>query len=333
VKGNAPENKVLEMLRSDAYNIYYDFEVKKKRLTPELFKKWFLGEELADVTWKGLSETYQSKSNNAEGTKRSYKARHRSFMNFLEDLGQGETLAQLIDGTHFAKFYEFNRGLGFTDIYAGKILQYVKRVVNYGLSIGLIAKTPLVNVKITIKPNIQQSYLADEDLMKLKKAIIPDDLTPIRDAFLFCCYTGLEISAIKTFDAFNDLKQIKGIDVVFKARKKTCAERIVPLTPDAIAILERRNSTFVLPSMQKMRLKLKVIMGFAGIKRRVVWHDSRKTFAYLCLNHFGYSLDATAALMGHASTKELKPYASIKFERIYSEFIKNNEEHKKRQIN
>ncbi|MDB5268160.1 MAG: hypothetical protein JWP58_1200 [Hymenobacter sp.] len=51
--------------------------------------------------------------------------------------------------------------------------------------------------KISIKAfDVLQLYLSVEDLRKLETAMLPANLVPTRDIFLFCCYTGLRYSDV-----------------------------------------------------------------------------------------------------------------------------------------
>jgi site-specific recombinase XerD len=282
-----------------------------------------LRDAIAEVEFVELAEIFLLKAKIARSTHKTYVSRHKYFLNFLHAIENGSILAQSLDRTHFQRFYEFNRERGCSDIYAGKILQYVKTVVKYGESICKVEECKISRVAVKIEKKISHTYLSSVELLLVEGVALPQQLTVIRDAFLFCCYTGLEISAISTFNAATDIKTIQGETVLCKARQKTKVERTIPLRKEAIAILQRNNAMFSLPSHQKMNQKLKIVFAHAGIQRPIKWHDSRKTFAYLCLNRWNYSPEVAAALMGHSSTKEIQPYASIQFERIYSEFKKS----------
>ena len=324
------ENRILEMKKSDALNIYYAAEERKEYLTADIFKKKFNGEPTNNISFKELSEKFRlaRDKKHSKGTIKSYKLREKKIVEFLKDARLLSMPCEKLTIQHMNQCDEY-LSAKYGNVYVGKILQYFKTVLLYGNKLGLINSKDINNFKVKIEYVVKHSHLELEEVKSIEHlTTLDEEEVFIKDAFVFCCYTGLEISAIQKLRFKEDIVYKNSNYILFQNRTKTKTERIVPLHDVAISLFKKYSDfdKFLLKSDQYLNRTLKIIAAKANINRKVVWHDARKTFANLCINHFGLSLEATAIAMGHCDTKELKPYSKVRESRILLEFqqkIKN----------
>lgn len=188
----------------------------------------------------------------------------------------------------------------------------------YCFNNNYISTNIFANIKInrTMK---DVECLTINEVNRLENTVYNNDrLNQVRDCFLFACYTGLSY-----VDMFNlnvdDILQCNGVNYIKKKRQKTEITYTTMLNDKAIEILNRYNGKLPLLSNQKYNQYLKVIAEIANIDKPLHSHIARHTFAVITLNK-GYSLDITAKMMGHASTRITTHYAKLLDSTIIDEF-------------
>lgn len=188
----------------------------------------------------------------------------------------------------------------------------------YCFNNNYISTNIFANIKInrTMK---DVECLTINEVNRLETTVYNNDrLNQVRDCFLFACYTGLSY-----VDMFNlnvdDILQCNGVNYIKKKRQKTEITYTTMLNDKAIEILNRYNGKLPLLSNQKYNQYLKVIAEIANIDKPLHSHIARHTFAVITLNK-GYSLDITAKMMGHASTRITTHYAKLLDSTIIDEF-------------
>ena len=89
------------------------------------------------------------------------------------------------------------------------------------------------------KKEVIPEFLTEHEIQKIaENKFASERINPVRDIFLFCCYTGL---------AFVDVKKLKASEIqigidnnkwIFTNRQKTNTSSRIPLLPFALEILE-----------------------------------------------------------------------------------------------
>ena len=186
-------------------------------------------------------------------------------------------------------------------------------------------------------------YLAADELGTLASALLPATLAPVRDVFLFCCYTGLRYSDVQQLHGGNlaDLPASAGGGRVLRlTQTKTRTSATIYLTPPAAAILNRYTcaersgpGARLLPVLanQVMNRYLKRVAQLAGLVRPVevvevhggqvskravpayelvTMHTARHTFAVLSLLR-GLPLAMLQKVLGHAKITTAMIYAKV----------------------
>ena len=79
-------------------------------------------------------------------------------------------------------------------------------------------------------------------MARLEKALLPANLVQVRDAFLFCCYTGLRYSDLAALHEGN-VKEWDGGRILRLTQTKTRTGVSIYLTPPAGALLDKYTGT------------------------------------------------------------------------------------------
>ncbi|MFD1469406.1 site-specific integrase [Hymenobacter caeli] len=182
--------------------------------------------------------------------------------------------------------------------------------------------------------DVEKVWLTAAELGRLETVKLPDNLGPVRDAFLFCCYTGLRYSDLSALHAGN-VKEWDGGRILRLTQTKTRTGVSIYLTPPAGALLDKYAGTRerLLPSTanQVMNRYLKRICRLAGVadavevvetlggqimKRPVAkWelvsmHTARHTFATQSLLR-GMPVEVLQKVLGHAKIQTTMIYAKV----------------------
>ena len=132
-----------------------------------------------------------------------------------------------------------------------KHLRCLKRVVNVAIANRYLKFDPFLNFKVQ-REVVDKVFLTEEEL----RAIINKDfaikrLERVRDIFIFCCFTGLSYSDVKTLDRSHFETDEAGRVWIKKHRVKTGVLFRVPLLPIPKLILEKYKGGEHLPSSHR----------------------------------------------------------------------------------
>jgi integrase len=183
-----------------------------------------------------------------------------------------------------------------------------KRVLKAATKDGYFKVSPAEEVASKCNRNRKQKeHLELEEYLAILNT--PCLYENLREAFIFCCYTGLRWCDVKTLD----WKQSKSNEIVFTFnQQKTLVEQRIALHPIAKTILDRRarrsngeikdGLVFKIPSQDMALRSLCKWCNDAGIKKHITWHSTRLSFSILLQD--AHVDDTTVALLlGHTSTQ------------------------------
>ena len=197
---------------------------------------------------------------------------------------------------------------------AVKYLRCLKRVVNIAIANRYLTFDPFLNFKVQ-REVVDKVFLTEEEL----RAIINKDFTikrleRVRDIFIFCCFTGLSYSDVKTLDRSHFETDEAGRTWIKKHRVKTGVLFRVPLLPIPKLILEKyKGGEHLLPviDLSSTDAYLKEIADLCGINKRISFHTARFTFATTVTITNRISLEVVSKMMGHTNTRMTSHYAKI----------------------
>ena len=231
-----------------------------------------------------------------------------------------------------------------------KKLGYLRWFLNWttdrGYNTNLAYKTFRPTLKMTQKKVI---YLSKEELQKIKGLELKEGqeyLDPVRDVFLFCCFTGLrhsDVSGLRRNDVKGDHIEVTTV--------KTADSLSIELNDVSKAILEKYKEVplkdnYALPvyTNQAMNRNIKELCKLAGIDEEIrvttykgnerkdeihpKWelvgtHTGRRTFIVNALS-LGIPPNVVMKWTGHNDYKAMKPYIDIVDSIRASEMTKMN---------
>lgn len=155
----------------------------------------------------------------------------------------------------------------------------------------------------------RREHLTEEELQQIEHATLPTpQLRRVRDAFLFCCYTGLRWSDFRTLRAEAVVVEGDGASSAILSLRQHKTGRPLHLPLGALfggkplALLRRYKTIEHLTRIGDNRTAnnhLKEMAAAAGITKHLHWHMARHTCATL-LNQHGLRMQEIQFILGHS---------------------------------
>ena len=212
-----------------------------------------------------------------------------------------------------------------------KYLKNFKKITNWALANEWMRSDPFAKIKFKME-KVDKEYLDDEELNKLMaKEFEIRRLEIIKDLYLFCCFTGLAFSDVKSLSQEQIVKGIDGNLWIKGKRRKTKVEFEIPLFEIPKAILTKykddptckiQHKLLPVPSNQKMNAYLKEIADLCGINKNLSTHSARHTFATTVTLGNNLNIKAISKMMGHTNTRMTENYARASEKLISNEMSK-----------
>ena len=202
-----------------------------------------------------------------------------------------------------------------------KYMMHYASALKHAKRRGLIKANPLADFDYSAPTTHNYTHLTNAELFQLQ--VLPNlskSMQRVRDAFRFMCYTSLHYIDYHELSK-NDIETRDGSVWLIKKREKSGIEYCQKMHPFAIQIISQYNNVENLPRFKYATFHKAVIRlsQKAGINKNVTPKTGRKTFAYLCLNIWGYSLETTAKMMGLNRFETISYYGKVGRERVEKE--------------
>ncbi|WP_068473277.1 site-specific integrase [Saccharicrinis aurantiacus] len=199
-----------------------------------------------------------------------------------------------------------------------KYLKNFKKIVRIAIANGWMKKDPFSTIKFKLKP-VDAIYLSKEELYTIIfKDISIERIVQVRDVFVFCCFTGLAFSDVKTLKREHITTDGNGSTWIHKKRMKTkqmstifvidAAKKLMAKYKDVPELIEK-DAVLPVLSNQKMNAYLKEIGMICGIDKPISTHTARHTFATTVTLENNIPLEVVSKTLGHSSTKMTQRYA------------------------
>ncbi|MBS2101184.1 site-specific integrase [Carboxylicivirga linearis] len=307
-------------------------------LTSELIKENIVGKKEDRRTILKIFKTHNENARKligidfAEDTVERYETSFMHTKNFIKWQYKREDMPLDQINPHFISNYElyFKTVRNCSHNTTVKYLKNFKKIVRIALSNDWIKKDPFVNIKLILEP-VDPVFLTNEELLTIiNKKITIKRIEQVRDVFVFCCFTGLAFSDVKTlrskhFSLENDVDTW-----INKKRTKTGQLSTVLVLDAAKRLLEKYKNHpdvtekgMLLPviSNQKTNQYLKEIADICGIDKNISSHSARHTFATTVLLENDVPIEVVSKALGHSNIKITQHYA-----RTTQKLIKRNME-------
>lgn len=281
-----------------------------------------------------------------EGTRRTFQALMYSLKKY-----DGDASVEDVSKEWVAGFSEFMQRQGLCNSTIKTKLTLLKTLLRAMRANGQLFSDAPLNADIHLRGGRRYEslvYLTVEELKAMETADLSQTphLSETRDAFVFCCYTGLR---------FSDVEKLKWSDVadgvISVVTQKTSTALSIELNTHSAAILGRRrrgssdSPVFHVPRISATNANLKAIgerlnidapvrrVKFRGARREETvfkkWellssHCARRTFVVTALR-LGINAEVIMRWTGHSKYDAMKPYISIVDELKKQEMTKFNE--------
>lgn len=206
-----------------------------------------------------------------------------------------------IDYAYLKEFEKWMRDHGISNNTIAKQMTNVRTIISEAIRNGLVKEDPFQKYQkphLTIPPHIT---LTEVEIDKISKVRIH---TNVRDAFIFCCRTGLRYSDYINLKNAQWKKEGKKLWLIV-GTQKTGVEVRLPMH----LICEYPHPPIGCNSDTNRQLK--EILNAAKIEKRVTFHTARHTFATLMLNK-GVDITSVQRMLGHTSVRMTQRYAETK---------------------
>jgi len=188
-------------------------------------------------------------------------------------------------------------------------LRQLRAILHEAVRRDILTKNPFDSYRIQ-QMQAKRGYVTQEKLSKLEGLALMGREAMVRDAFMFCCYTGLR------FSDFISLRSHHIADGwIKKEMVKTRFTVEIPygrLFQGKAADIIKSYGTIEclsmnLPCNAATNVVIRSLMQRIGQEGNITFHSSRHTFATL-LSQQGTPLDAIQQLLGHQSAQTTQIY-------------------------
>ena len=200
---------------------------------------------------------------------------------------------------------------------AKSILQRFKKVVRASIDQGIMAKDPCKGVRCIVDDQmLTKDVLSQEEVQLLINTHYQFEKENVRNAFIFCLYTGMRFCDVKdlrysSIDYANKLLRFEQDKIKGHSARSWVT---IPLNDGLIRLVgkpdegeTRESLIFNLPSYESCCKSVKRWVKRAGIEKHISWHCARHSFAVNILNN-GANIKTVASLLGHSGLKHTEKY-------------------------
>ncbi|UZR95921.1 site-specific integrase [Chondrinema litorale] len=319
------DNEKLSKIKKQINTIYdKHMQLTGKQPTAEVIKyKFFKQLEIENYSILNVLNLFldRMKTNPLvkEGTKKKHEGHHKKIAKYL-----GMIKAESLDHHHLDDFYNYLRTIennGHNT--AIRTIEYLKRCLKNAFEKGYLSYFPCNDYTIKRDRNPKKAHLSKDELKLLIKSKFKNNaLCEIRDAFVFCCYTGLDYGDYMSFSK-DWIKEKNGEKYIEYSRKKSGQKGFVRLFEIAEFILEKYD--YCLPKFvnQNYNKYIKEVCFLAGIPENkcniISTHSARVTAGMIWLNE-GISMETVSKMLAHASVVTTQNhYAEITLDTMLKE--------------
>ena len=303
-------NLMLWQFILDLQNV--EIELWKRGTIPTLamIKNW--GKDVPDVTFKTFSKKIINESDRSKKTKENLNSTVKAVCMFRQGLNFKD-----ITYSFLKAFEQHLRDSGKSTNTIGKHLRQLRTIVNEAINHGLIKIDDYPFRKFKIKQEKGHfEWLTPNELKRIESCKVSGKYERIKDAFLFCCYTGLRYSDFVRLRP-EWIEKINGKPWLHLFTKKTDTEIRLPLfllfDGKAVAIISKYSdisSLVHIPDNHDANVMLSEVVKTAKINKRVTWHTARHTCATL-LVYQGVPITTVQKILGHSSLRTTQIYSEI----------------------
>lgn len=190
--------------------------------------------------------------------------------------------------------------------YHKKIKMYVTRLYES----GMIPCNPYNQKTFPRGSYKERRPLSEDELVRIRTAVLEGKMDRARDLFIFAAYTGLSYCDAMAFDFKIHTEKVGDMYYIDGSRIKTGALFFTPILPPAMDVLKKYN--FKLPYVWNQHLNdyLHLVEAKLEFNKPLTYHVARHSFATLSLSH-DIPIEHVARMMGHKEIRTTQIYAKV----------------------
>lgn len=292
----------------------FELSMWKRGIVPTLLmlKESVKGEKLSDITFEDFSLDVINKSIRKNGTKDNLKVTLKAMREYKKGYTWNDLTYSFLKGF---EMWLSNKGSAVNTI--GKHLRNLRTLINEAIAAGYMYPDadPFRNFTIRTE-KIPHRFLNPEELAKIESLKVDGKLSHVRDAFLFCCYTGLRFSDFRHLQPESFVKIKGGVWLMLKT-EKTGFDLKIPLHlifgGKALILLSSYpslNGFISIGCNSDTNRNLSILQKKAGIKTRITFHTARHTCATI-LCHQGVPITTVQKILGHTKLTTTQLYSEV----------------------
>lgn len=326
---DAKKRRVRNHPNADALNrmIYeYMADIEKKELGLWQQRKSITLDALKEtlVTIQGEEESFLNffkKEILSSRLKESTKQNHLSTLELLREYKKDVSFAELTF-EFISSFDQYLQSKGYHVNTIAKHMKHLKRHINVAINKEYMEVQKYAFRKYKIKSvENKHTHLSPDELDKIEKLDLTNGkyarLEKTKDAFLFCCYTGMRYSDFVNLTPENIVKIQKDTWLIYKTIKTRIEVRL-PLyllfKGKSIEVLNKYQKDlsdfFKLRDNSNVNKELVTISRLAGVNKKISFHTARHTNATLLIYN-GVNITTVQKLLGHKSVKTTQVYTNV----------------------
>ena len=320
-------NVILRRMRIDIERVELDFMKRDVRVTLPMLREAVVSNTAPSAKLTDFGRNVIAQSDRRDVTKANY----RTLMNDIDKFRRGVRVDEC-DYAFVEKYDLYLKDCGVGHNTRVGRLRLLRAVLNEAVKRDMIARNPFDRYRVEGMTS-RHGFLSDGEIARLERLTgLSERESMVRDAFLFCSYTGLRWSDFKALRQEN----IKN-GWIRMTMQKTGQKVAIPYEKlfegRAKMMLDRhgndvRSMNGNLPTNSQVNSTLRDLLRKACINTdfRVTFHTSRHTFASLLLEE-GFPVTTVQRMLGHTKVQTTQIYAEVTERTIENDVRKLSDHH------
>ncbi len=314
-------NRSLDSIRHTIYAHYYAVLQQFGVVTASLLLRRFRGEGEGGTVVEAFERHnqifgYDVDVTRSRSTFNKYLCVENHMRRFLRQrMGREDVRMCDVDLRLIKEFEKYLRESGCSVNTISVYMMAFKKIVNSARRRGEIVCDPFAEYCFGHEPR-RRGMLSLAELRRLSSlgGLSPSEEL-VRDIFLFCCFTGLSYSDVRSLTYSNIRRSFDNHLWVVTQRCKTRTTVRVRLLDAALVIMERYRSdeerVFSVPSNKQCNNVLRRLAHRACLSFVPTFHVARHTFATTVALANGVPIESIASMLGHTNIRTTQIYAAI----------------------
>lgn len=203
---------------------------------------------------------------------------------------------------------------------AKTIYKRFKKIVKRCIEAGYMKSDPCKGITCAADEDVlTKDWLTMDEVQKLIATHYPQENKMVRNAFIFCLYTGVRWCDVKdlTFANIDVSAKMLRFEQVKTKGHSSKSWVYIPLNDGLLKLVGQPPKgqgkdarIFRLPSYESSSKSVKYWVKKAGIDKHISWHCARHSFAVNILNN-GANIKTVSSLLGHSSLRHTEKYTRV----------------------